>query len=86
VTDASANSVPPMTVLKELFNPRDGPRGLSELSAATCGWVKGRLAAPGQRVSGNTSEPMPSPPLASRQQRARRARRLRALAGAAKVE
>jgi hypothetical protein len=89
VTDASATSVPLMTVLRELFNSRDAPGGLSEavLSAARCGWVKGRLAAPGQRVSGNTSEPMPSPPLPPRDSDALVARDgFRALAGGAKVE
>jgi hypothetical protein len=48
MTDASSNSMPRMTVLTELCNPRDGPGGLSEavLSAALCGWVKGASLRP----------------------------------------
>jgi hypothetical protein len=63
MTDTSANSMPLMSVLTELFNP-DAPSGLSEavLSAAPRGSMKGHLAAPGDRVSGDTNEPPPLPP------------------------
>lgn len=89
MTDASANSLPLMTVVTELFNPRDAPGGLSEtvLSAALCGSMKGHLAAPGHRVSGNTNEPMPSPPFPPRDSDALVARDgFRPLAGGARVE
>jgi hypothetical protein len=89
MTGASANSMPLMTVLTERFNPRDTRGGLSEavLSAALCGWATGHLAAPGQRVSGNTKEPIPSPPLPARDGDALVARDgFRTLAGGAKVE
>jgi hypothetical protein len=69
--------------------PGDAPGGLSEavLNVALCGWVKGHLAAPGARVSGNTNEPMPSPPLRPRGSHALVARDgFRALGGGAKVE
>lgn len=57
------------------------------LNAALCGWVRGHFAAPGQRVSGNTNEPMLSPPLRPRDSDALVARDgFRALAGGAKVE
>jgi hypothetical protein len=54
--------------LDRAVQPRDAPGGLSEpvLSAALCGSMEGHLAAPGQRVSGDTNAPMPSPPLRPR--------------------
>jgi hypothetical protein len=49
--------------------------------------VKGHVAAPGQRVSGNSNEPMPSPPSPPRDSDALVARDgFRTLAGGAKVE
>jgi hypothetical protein len=68
MTDASPNSMPLMTVLTGLLNRRDAPGGLSAavLSAALCGSMNGHLSAPGHRVSGNTNEPMPSPPFPPR--------------------
>jgi hypothetical protein len=57
------------------------------LNAALCGSVSGDLAPPGERVSGDTEEPMPSPPLRPRDSHALVARDgFRALAGGAKVE
>jgi hypothetical protein len=66
MTDVSANSMPIVTVLAELFNPRDAPGGVSEavLGAAVRGSIEGRLAVPGHRVSGYTNGPMLSPPFA----------------------
>ena|SRR5688572_25807350 len=60
--------MPLMTVLTGPFNGRDAPGGLSEavFSAALCGSMEGHLAAPGQRVSGDTNAPMRSPPLRPR--------------------
>ena len=89
MTDAGADIMSLMTVLDGAVQPRDAPGGLSEavLDAALCGWVKGHLAAPGQRVSGDTDEPMPSPPLRRRDGHALVARDgFRAAAGGAKVE
>jgi hypothetical protein len=81
--------MPLMTVLDGADQPRDAPGGVSEavFNAALCRWVRGYLAAPGQRVSGNTNEPMPSPPLRPRDSHALVARDgFRGLAGGAKVE
>jgi hypothetical protein len=52
MTGATPNSVPLMTVVTGLFNPRDAPGGPpgAVLSAARCGSMKGHLAAPGRRV------------------------------------
>ena len=89
MTDASANGMPLISVLTELCNPRDAPGGRPEamLSAAQCGPIKGHLAAPGHRVSGDTNEPMPSPPLPPRDSDALVARDgFRALADGASVE
>ena len=89
MTDASADSMPLMTVLTGLFNPGDAPGGLSEpvLSAALCRSMEWHLAAPGHRVSGHANEPMPSPPFAPRDSDALVARDgLLALADGAKVE
>jgi hypothetical protein len=89
MTDASASSMPLMTVLTGPFNRRDAPGGLSEamLSAALCGSMEGHLAAPGNPVSGNTNEPMPSPPFPPRNSDALVARDgFRTLAEGAKVE
>ena len=71
------------------FNRPDAPGGLSEavLGAALCGSMEGHLAAPGQRVSGDTNAPMPSPPLRPRDSDALVERDcLRTLAEAATVE
>jgi hypothetical protein len=81
--------MPVVTVFTGPFNRRDAPVGLSEpvLSAAPCGSMEGHLAAPGQRVSGDTNAPMPSPPLPPRDSDALAARDgLRTLADGAKVE
>jgi hypothetical protein len=89
MTDASPNSVPLMTVVTGLFNPRDAPGGVSAavLSAARCGSIDGHLAAPGNRVSGDTNEPMPSPPFPPRDSDALVARvGLGTLADGARVE
>jgi len=49
--------------------------------------MNGHLAAPGQRVSGNTNEPLPSPPLLPRDGEALVTRDgLRPLADGARVE
>jgi hypothetical protein len=88
MTDASADIMPLVTVLTELSNPatRRWPvRGGAQRGA----WRMGgpHLAAPGQRVSGITNEPMPSPRLRPRDSHALVARdAFRALAGGAKVE
>ena len=89
MTDASADIMPLMTVLRELFNLRRArrpcPRQCSTRRFAD--GSRGHLAAPGQRVSGDTEEPMPSPPLRPRDSHALVARDgFRALAGGAKVE
>ena len=89
MTDASADIMPLMTVLTGLFNPATRPAACPRQCStrAVCGWVKGHLAAPGQRVSGDTEEPMPSPPLRPRASHALVARDgFRALGGGAKVE
>lgn len=78
-----------MTVLTGPLNPRDAPGGLSEavLSAALSRSMEGHLAAPGDRVSGDTNAPMPSPPLRPRNSDALGARDgLRTLAEGATVE
>jgi hypothetical protein len=57
------------------------------LNLALCGWVNGHLAAAGARVSGNTNEPVTSPPLRPRDSHALVARDgFRALPGGATVE
>jgi hypothetical protein len=89
MTDASAEIMPLMTVLEGAVQPRDAPGGLSEavFNAALCGWVKGHLAGARTAVSGNTNEPMPSPPLRPRDSHALVARDgFRGLRGGAKVE
>ena len=88
MTDASADIMPLMTVLREPFNPRRArPRVRGSAQRGACGWVKRHLAAPGERVSGNTEEPMPSPPIRPRDSHALVARDgFRGLAGGAKVE
>jgi hypothetical protein len=76
-------------VLTGPLNPRDAPGGLSEavLNAAPCGSREGHLAAPGDRVSGDSNAPMPSPPLRPRDSDALGARDgVRTLAEGAKVE
>ena len=49
--------MPLMTVLTGPLNPRDAPACVSEavLSAALCPSMEGHLAAPGDRVSGDTN-------------------------------
>ena len=87
MTNASPNSTPLMTALTGLFNPRDGGLPAAVLSAALRGSIDGHLAAPGHRVSGDTNEPMPSPPFPPRDGDAVVARDgFRMLAGGAKVE
>jgi hypothetical protein len=89
MTDASADILPLMTVLDGADQPHNAPGGVSEavFNAALRGWVKGHLAAPGQRVSGNTNEPIPSPALRPRDSHALVAPDgFRGLAGGAKVE
>jgi hypothetical protein len=64
-----------------------GGLSAAALSAARCGSMKGHLAAPGRRVSGNTNEPMPSPPFPPRDSDALVARDgFRTLADGARVE
>jgi hypothetical protein len=89
MTGASANGMPLISVLTELCNPRDAPGGLPEamLSPAPCGPIKGHLAAPGHRGSGDPNKPMPSPPLPPRDNDALVARDgFRTLADGASVE
>jgi len=89
MTDASADIMPLMTVLRELLNPATRPAACPRQCSTRglCGSVKGHLAAPGERVSGDPNEPMPSPPLRHRDSHALVARDgFRALAGGAMVE
>ena len=81
--------MPPHDCLDGAVEPRDAPAGVSEavLSAGLCRSMEGHLAAPGDRVSGDTNAPMPSPPLRPRNCDALGARDgLRTLAEGATVE
>ena len=89
MTDASAEHHGALTVFRQLFNlrraPAAGPRQCSTRRFAD--GSRGHLAPPGERVSGNTKEPSPSPPLRPLDGHALVARGgFRALAGGAKVE
>ena len=90
MTHASADIMPLMTtVVTELFNPATRPAACPRQCSTRrfADGSRGHLAAPGARVSGNTNEPMPSPPLRPRDSHALVARDgFRALAGGAKVE
>jgi hypothetical protein len=86
---ASADIMPVMTVLTELFNPATRPvaRPRRWPTRRCCGCVRARLAAPAQLVSGITNQPVPSLLLRPRDSHALVARDgFRALDGGAKVE
>ena len=88
MTDASADMMPLMTVFRQLFNLRRARRpvrGSAQRGALRMG--EGGLAAPGERVSGDTNEPMPPLLIRPRDSHALVARDgFRALDGGAKVE
>lgn len=89
MTNASADIMPLVTVLRELLNLRRAPAAGSRQCSTRrfADGSRGHLAAPGGRVSGDTEEPMPSPPLRPRDSHALVARDgFRGLPGGRKVE